>query len=117
MDKLQTYLKKHTIFYYYALIILFDLNFFFLLNRQTALETEKERAKNIASLPPPPKDPVLELQQPESEPFKSQLKFTRPFTFMFITSSIYELYEFKTDHHFKGLCKNGSLNFFFYCML
>lgn len=31
---------------------------------------------------------------------------------MFITSSIYELYEFKTDLHFKGLCKNGSLNFF-----
>uniref|UniRef100_A0A8W8IRD9 Uncharacterized protein n=1 Tax=Magallana gigas TaxID=29159 RepID=A0A8W8IRD9_MAGGI len=38
--------------------------------RQTALETEKERAKNIASLPPPPKDPVLELQQPERKPVK-----------------------------------------------
>ena len=35
--------------------------------RQTALETEKERAKNIAALPPPPKDPVLDLQKPESK--------------------------------------------------
>nr|XP_022338141.1 uncharacterized protein LOC111133779 isoform X7 [Crassostrea virginica] len=38
--------------------------------RQTALETEKERAKNIAALPPPPKDPVLDLQKPEKKPVK-----------------------------------------------
>ncbi|XP_056005221.1 microtubule-associated protein futsch-like isoform X7 [Ostrea edulis] len=38
--------------------------------RQTALEAEKERAKTIAALPPPPKDPVLELEQPERKPVK-----------------------------------------------
>ncbi|XP_061170812.1 centrosomal protein of 295 kDa-like isoform X1 [Saccostrea echinata] len=38
--------------------------------RQVALDAEKERAKNIASLPPPPKDPVLDLAQPERKSVK-----------------------------------------------
>uniref|UniRef100_A0A8W8IRD4 Uncharacterized protein n=1 Tax=Magallana gigas TaxID=29159 RepID=A0A8W8IRD4_MAGGI len=39
-------------------------------SQANSFRNREGRAKNIASLPPPPKDPVLELQQPERKPVK-----------------------------------------------